>query len=390
MLRFVLILLASFSLFSCKKNNTTKINGNLSSYNGKDSVFLFTIWEYGDLYTSSSSLMPLRASGIDSTGNFEFVLDSLPCENCIYRIQVSPQRDWLIKNKLAFFELQDGIELNIKADLSDFENSVQIEKPDGFWDFTDIRDIRLPTNLEVKEIISRKKHLRKESGIDFDSLNKATTDQIIKAYAQTNDVLQKYTIESSNYFDKFMGLKEYEYGSNENLHVFNSKVFASIDRDSFGHIYTEQLRREIEKLAARLKVGDTAPKFSLPNTDDDTVSFYNITGNLILLDFWASWCKPCRKECKSTLSPLFEKYKDDGFEIVSISRDSQRKNWLKAIEQDKMSWTNLIIQDSQLVETYSAERIPTYYLVEGDSKKILAINLRGSDLEAFVDKYYSR
>src|SRR5258708_5713138 len=88
---------------------------------------------------------------------------------------------------------------------------------------------------------------------------------------------------------------------------------------------------------AQIKFGFDAPEISLPSVSGDTLHLSSLKGKVVLLDFWASWCGPCRATNKQ-LAKLYPKFREKGFEIFSVSLDDNVQSWKKAIQKDKISW----------------------------------------------------
>jgi peroxiredoxin len=132
-----------------------------------------------------------------------------------------------------------------------------------------------------------------------------------------------------------------------------------------------------------LPIGSKAPNITLPNWNGDTLSLKNLQGKYVLLDFWASWCPPCRAENPNVVAQ-YQKYKDKGFDVFSVSLDNGTKMWKNAIEKDGLVWKNHVSDlkgwHSSVVQLYAVESIPTTYLLD-KTGKIIAKNLRGKALE---------
>src|SRR5213075_1445713 len=135
-------------------------------------------------------------------------------------------------------------------------------------------------------------------------------------------------------------------------------------------------------LKAQVKVGQAAPEISLPDSKDSIINLSSLKGKVVLLDFWASWCGPCRASNKG-LGKIYDKYKSKGFEIFSVSIDEEKDKWLKAIKQDKIKW--LQVNDpgnweAKTVVDWRLYAIPTSFLIDKNGV-LLAMDLEGKDLE---------
>ena len=136
-----------------------------------------------------------------------------------------------------------------------------------------------------------------------------------------------------------------------------------------------------------LNLGQEAPNFSAPNPDGKIISLSDIRGKVTIIDFWASWCGPCRKE-NPNLVKVYQKYHDKGLEIINVSLDrpGHKDKWLKAIEDDKLTWhqvSNLNYFNDPIAELYHIKSIPSTYILDA-SGIIVAKNLRGAALDAKI------
>jgi peroxiredoxin len=139
----------------------------------------------------------------------------------------------------------------------------------------------------------------------------------------------------------------------------------------------------------KLAIGAEAPDIKLPTPDGDMLSLSSLRGNYVLVDFWAAWCRPCRAENPNVVR-MYNEYKDKNFEILGVSLDRDRTAWLKAIEDDGLTWkhvSDLQYFNSEAARIYQINAIPATYLI-GPDGTILDKNLRGPSLEAKLKEIF--
>ena len=128
---------------------------------------------------------------------------------------------------------------------------------------------------------------------------------------------------------------------------------------------------------AQPQIGTKAPDISLPDANGQIIKLSSLQGKVVILDFWASWCGPCRRSNRTVISPLYSKYKDQGLEVFAVSIDGSKQDWSSAVKQDNMNWLQVIdtkaARGNELTQTWNLQYIPSTFVID-KTGKIVAIS----------------
>lgn len=214
---------------------------------------------------------------------------------------------------------------------------------------------------------------------EFDNYKKAFVNENPASPALITTMNQFHPLEEIEYLKKIeaalaASMPNSEYHQSLKLTVQQSEMQAQM---------MEMEKQQAELTANLLKTGTPAPEIDLPGIDGNNIKLSSLRGKYVLIDFWASWCVPCRNENPNVVR-LYEKYKDKGFEVYSVSLDDKKDKWINAINKDGLIWKSHVSElkqwQSAVVSTYGIQSIPFTVLLDKKGN-VLATNLRGTQLE---------
>ncbi len=135
-----------------------------------------------------------------------------------------------------------------------------------------------------------------------------------------------------------------------------------------------------------LRVGNKIPEINVNPLDGDQKSINEIKSKLILIDFWAGYCRPCLKSIKNILKPLYNSYSRDQLEIIGINVDTSPELWVKSADKAGIPWIQVYDQDRSLLKAFNIKAIPHYFLVD-ENKMIIEADLKSGDIKKAIKEY---
>lgn len=326
-------------------------------------------------------LTVVDSSAVDDKGNFKMEGVS---ESGFYRLKLDEKTFWLFLLEPAKYKAD--IDMSRQQDAFKISGSVSNDEFQSA--FKKINDAQREINM-----------LR--YSYQFYMQNGASRDTIAAVEQSLNSVAQKFESTCTEgaktaknplvalFYITNLPLQNY---AKENLAVLQ-RVEKEIPNSSyakeFRKAYNEydkqaKMMEAQQKAAEAIKVGAVAPDIDLPNPEGKNIKLSSLRGNVVLIDFWASWCGPCRAEMPNVVA-AYNKYNKKGFTVYSVSLDKTKDAWVNSIAGLKMPWTNhvsdLKFWDCEPAKAYGVNGIPATFLLDKNGV-IVATNLRGAALEA--------
>lgn len=361
-------LLAAVFLFACKDSSNFTVSGTIANPGKDKKVYL--------LVTDSVGASVIDSATLNDKNEFQFKHPAAYAS--LYKLRVAG----------TFFDViaKNGDDLEFKTDFADSTHAYEIkgsEPSEKLKDFNKIANLYGNKNSRLSdEYMAKSQALGRES----DSLLKVYMPQFQKNIDDYSKEVVKFSdqnIESLAGFYAMTSLDQFKY--EKELVAYADKIKGKFDDNPGVQAFLKQM-----EIARPISIGHKAPDFSTTGIDGKPVELSDYKGKYVMLDFWASWCAPCRQENPNVVKQ-YKKFKDKGFNILGISLDVKKGDWQSAINADGLKWqhaSDLQSFEGPTQRLYHVEAIPSNFIIDPNGI-IVAKNVTGSALEEFLNTTFN-
>lgn len=381
-----ILFLGTILVFAGCSDNSARISGSLYNHIPGEYILLDEL-KSGELITADSVK-------VSSNGTFNF------------RIKPEHPSFYLLKlnnNNFLTMLVEQGEEISINAHRDSLNYPSLVEGSEGTRLMAEYNRKLLSTIDHLKSLNRIYEENEYRPGLHqlMDSLDSMARNYLNDINSYTKDYIDK----NVNSLVSLVALyQQVAPGVPVLDQVKDWKYFAKVDSSLYPRYPDYEpvatLHKQVGELVAGLGVksarsalsAGVAPEISLPSPEGDTISLSSTRGSVVLLDFWAAWCNPCRME-NPNLVKAYENYHRRGFQIFQVSLDKSREAWLKGIQDDKLErWihvSDLQYWNSVVVPLYKIEAIPANFLLDREGR-IIATNLRGERLQEKLAEVFGK
>jgi peroxiredoxin len=363
------IVLLSGLIYSCKDRSAFTISGTITNPGSLKKIYL--------LAADSSAITVVDSTSLGEGGKFQF---KHPAQYAnLYKLRAGSNIfDLIAKN---------GDAINFSTNLTDSAHTYVISGSDDSEKIKEFNKINNVYGDKIAKIVDEYRTKAQQIGRESDSLINIFRPRIEKELGnQSNDIL-KFVNANQNSLAGFYAITALDQNKYEQQLV----AYADAIKDNFKD--NPAVKRFIKAMneIKPLSVGHKAPDFTSTGLDGKPVKLSDYKGKYVLVDFWASWCAPCRQENPNVVKQ-YDIYKSKGLNILGISLDVDKAKWQQAVTQDKLTWnhaSDLKNFEGPTEKLYHIQAIPSNFMIDPQGN-IIAKNITGGDLEEFLNKTFNK
>lgn len=360
------LFLMNVFLFSCKDNTAFTISGTLKNTSKLKKVYLL----------EADSVLQYKVTdsvNVGKDGSFKFKKSSANAN--LYKLKADTTQFSLVAQN------GDAIELN--TDLADKQHAYAVTGSEASEKIKSFDDFSAKFIAKNNKVVAEFQEKASKPGQQPDSLLKIYLPLFQKNQADYSDSVLKFINDNKNSLAAFYASAALD------AVKYESQLIAYADGISGDVAKNPAVQSFIATMdkAKPLAIGHKAPKFVIKDSNGKPVRLSDYKGKYVMIDFWASWCVPCRQENPNVVKQ-YNTFKSKGFNVLGISLDQDKGAWLKAVSADQLTWTQtseLKSFEGTVEQLYHIQAIPSNFII-GPKGDIIAKNIRGAELEAFLNK----